>query len=235
MHDFLWGGGPNGEALDVRPADTSVIQLVKVAPASRGSDLRAFSIRGIRIGETTLDARLPSGSSWATTNIAVGFTPGRMSKALQVPLEGEIPTAIGAASVVRIPVPGTQGMAIELGPRGWTPKGGSTSTLFIQDVVGKRNLRLDYGYNVKTGTVNYHWNQKVFRRRPGRDHEFGRGRRHRKSGGAQHEPVGAARSCRLGRLTPRTIAVSSGVCGRLRWAHAVRNGLAACEMVFRGS
>jgi hypothetical protein len=64
------------------------------------------------------------------------------------------------ASVVRIPVPGTNGLAVELSPRGWTPQGGSTSTLFIQDVTGRRHLRLDYGYNVRTRTIDYHWNQR---------------------------------------------------------------------------
>src|SRR5262249_26244294 len=49
---------------------------------------------------------------------------------------------------------------IELTPRGWTPPGGSTSTLFIQDLTGRRHLRLDYGYNPQTGNVDYHWNQR---------------------------------------------------------------------------
>ena len=38
-----------------------------------------------------------------------------------------------------------------------------TSALFIQDAIGKRVLRLDYGFN-KTSTtetqIDYHWNQK---------------------------------------------------------------------------
>jgi hypothetical protein len=78
------------------------------------------------------------------------------------PLSGAVPFAVGAGvpSVARIPVPGTNGLAVELRPRGWTPAGGSTSTIFIQDVSGKRHLRLDYGYNVKTKTIDYHWNQK---------------------------------------------------------------------------
>jgi hypothetical protein len=66
----------------------------------------------------------------------------------------------GMAAVACIPVPGTNGLFIELKARGWVPKTGSTSTLFIQDGSGKRHLRLDYGYNVKTNTVDYHWNQK---------------------------------------------------------------------------
>jgi hypothetical protein len=78
---------------------------------------------------------------------------------VDVPLSGGIPYAIGQASIVRIPVPGTNGLCIEFKPRGWVPKSGSTSTLFFQDTTGKRHLRLDYGYNVKTKTIDYHWNQ----------------------------------------------------------------------------
>lgn len=66
----------------------------------------------------------------------------------------------GVSAVARVPVPGSGGLFVELKPRGWVPKGGSTSTLFIQDVTGKRHLRLDYGYNVKSGKIDYHWNQK---------------------------------------------------------------------------
>lgn len=79
-----------------------------------------------------------------------------------VPLSGSVPFAAGAAmpSVVRIPVPNSGGLAVELRPRGWVPQGGTTSTIFIQDMTGKRHLRLDYGYNVRTRTIDYHWNQK---------------------------------------------------------------------------
>jgi hypothetical protein len=82
------------------------------------------------------------------------------SAATEAPTSGGIPYAIGQASVVRIPVPGTNGLCIELRPRGRVPSTGSTSTLFFQDVSGKRHLRLDYGYNVKTRTIDYHWNQQ---------------------------------------------------------------------------
>lgn len=77
-----------------------------------------------------------------------------------VPWSGGIPYAVGQASVVRIPVPGTNGLCIEFRARGWVPQSGSTSTLFFQDATGKRHLRLDYGYNVKTKTIDYHWNQQ---------------------------------------------------------------------------
>ena len=85
----------------------------------------------------------------------------------EVPLSGALPVGIGAAAVLRIPVPNTCGLAIELGPRGWVPRGGSTSTLFIQGLDGKQHLRLDYGFNVKTQSIDYHWNQK------GTNAEFG--------------------------------------------------------------
>ena len=59
--------------------------------------------------------------------------------AAEPPRSGGIPYAIGQASVVRIPVPGTDGLCIELRPRGRVPSGGSTSTLFFQDATGKRH------------------------------------------------------------------------------------------------
>jgi hypothetical protein len=88
------------------------------------------------------------------------LVPRHKLVAEEEPWSGAIPAAIGAPSFLRIPVPGTGGLAIELSPRGWTPKGGSTSVLFIQDLVGKRNLRLDYGYNKTNGSIEWHWNQK---------------------------------------------------------------------------
>lgn len=72
---------------------------------------------------------------------------------------GGIPFAVGLSSIVRIPIPGTQGLAIELTPRGWVPRSGSTSVLFFQDLSGKRHLRLDFGYNVASKTIDFHWNQ----------------------------------------------------------------------------
>jgi hypothetical protein len=82
------------------------------------------------------------------------------------PLESGSAFVVGGSvgSVARIPVPGTNGLFLELKPRGWTPAGGSTSTVFIQDAAGSRNLRLDYGFNKSSGVVDYHWNQsKTFK------------------------------------------------------------------------
>jgi hypothetical protein len=76
------------------------------------------------------------------------------------PMSGKIPFALGTATIIRIPVPGSGGLGIELRPRGYVPAGGSTSTLFIQNVSGKRHLRLYYGYDITTKTIDYHWNQK---------------------------------------------------------------------------
>lgn len=77
-----------------------------------------------------------------------------------LPASGSIPFSLGMPSVLRIPIPGTNGLCIEFQPRGWKPKSGSTSTLFFQDMSGKKHLRLDYGINEITKTVDYHWNQK---------------------------------------------------------------------------
>lgn len=83
--------------------------------------------------------------------------PGRTDH-VQSPTTGAVPFALGQATNVRIPIPGTNGLAIEFRPRNF--KGLSTSTIFYQDAVGKRHLRLDYGFNVKSNTIDYHWNQR---------------------------------------------------------------------------
>lgn len=109
---------------------------------------------------------------------------------------GSVPVGVGSpgvVSVARIPVPGSQGLFVELSPRGKLPfyietlpdgtkvkRFFSTSRIFIQDAQGKRVLRLDYGENVKTGQVDYHWNQKgTFKQFGIADHtsvgEFGEG------------------------------------------------------------
>jgi hypothetical protein len=101
-------------------------------------------------------------------------------QAASEPPSGSIPLGVGSpgiVSVVRIPIPGTNGLFLELSPRGFVPKTGSTSSLFIQDSAGKRVLRLDYGFNKSKGSVDYHWNQK------GTFNEFGI---------ADHTSVGAA-------------------------------------------
>jgi hypothetical protein len=104
----------------------------------------------------------PAPLTAGTTTVSRPVT--RNGGPVDAPMSGGLPYAVGQASVVRVPVPGTNGLAIELRPRGRVPKGGTTSTLFIQDPTGRRQLRLDYGFNVKTNTIDYHWNQqRVFK------------------------------------------------------------------------
>jgi hypothetical protein len=152
----LWGGGPSGEDLTLVALDPDLINFYDISCVSAplGDHLRRIRLEAKDYGQTTLQARIgPVGATWANAAIAVEgsvIAQGEMFRAHDAPVDGSIPAAIGLASVIRIPVPGTNGLAIELSPRGWTPQGGSTSRLFIQDVAGKRNLRLDYGYNVKT-------------------------------------------------------------------------------------
>ena len=102
---------------------------------------------------------------WASRSPGVAGAPNpndtrTEGASVDAPWSGGIPFGVGLSSLVRIPIPGTNGLCIEFSPRGWVPKGGSTSTLFFQDPTGKRHLRLDYGYNVQTKTIDYHWNQK---------------------------------------------------------------------------
>src|SRR5687767_14447980 len=106
-------------------------------------------------GGTSALMSTPAPGSVGTTSATMASVPTQTADA---PMSGGIPYAIGQPSVVRIPIPGTGGLAIELTARGWTPKGGSTSTLFFQDPTGARQLRLDYGYNDRTKTIDYHWN-----------------------------------------------------------------------------
>lgn len=76
----------------------------------------------------------------------------------------EVPSAIisgaGLSTVLRIPIPGVPGMAVEFWGRDLKFKGKSTSVLFIQDITGKKVLRLDYHLNPTTNQVDVHWNQR---------------------------------------------------------------------------
>jgi hypothetical protein len=138
---------------------------------SPANGLRYLSLLGKGAGTTMLEASLGTGV-WCALQVHVGDVdltanpvpmepfkfdipfdhgPGGL-----FPISGSIPVAIGAAAVIRIPVPGTRNLAIEFFPRNY--KGQSTSTLFIQDLTGKIHLRLDHGPNVVTKTVDYHWN-----------------------------------------------------------------------------
>jgi hypothetical protein len=83
-----------------------------------------------------------------------------------VPISGSIPYVLGQLKTLRIPIPnswnGQNQLYFELSPRkgSWQPKGGTTSTIFFQNGKGNRFLRLDYGFNESTKTIDYHWNQK---------------------------------------------------------------------------
>ena len=90
-----------------------------------------------------------------------------MARPDDVEWEGTLLVGPGTASIVRIPVPGTNGLCIQLdAPGGYK---GSTSTLFfVEDASQKfgRQLRLDYGprpttvNGQKVTVIDYHWNQK---------------------------------------------------------------------------
>jgi hypothetical protein len=76
------------------------------------------------------------------------------------PLSGSIPVSLSAGALLRIPIPGTNGLAVELTPRGFMPQSGTTHFLFIQDITGKRHLNLDFSFNKNSQIIAWHWNQK---------------------------------------------------------------------------
>jgi hypothetical protein len=142
---------PDGRTLDAMERMVTLNDSV-VSAAKAVSDAEEKAARHKAAVDHAVDQMLgnkPGSETWAVTGA-------------DAPLSGAVPFAAGpgVASVARIPVPGTNGLAIELSPRGFVPEGGSTSTVFIQDVSGRKHLRLDYGYNIRTQSIDYHWNQK---------------------------------------------------------------------------
>ncbi|HKQ70774.1 MAG TPA: hypothetical protein VJT73_15615 [Polyangiaceae bacterium] len=164
---ILWGG----TSLTVTSNNPSVVPNDGFQEsASRSDGLRRLGLLGKKPGTAMLEAKM-GGSIWCSLQVQVGdvdLTANPVTSTLKFdspfntgpggkfPVSGSVPTAFGLPTVVRIPVPGTRNLAIEFFPRNYGGK--STSTLFIQDLTGKIHLRLDYGPNVATKTVDYHWN-----------------------------------------------------------------------------
>ncbi len=168
----LWGG----QDLQVQSNNPSVVPNDGFEEtASRADGLRMLSLLGKFPGTSMLECRL-GGNLWCSLQVSVAdvdLSPNPplddrqyalLSPEWNVfgkfePASGSVPAAFGVLSVARIPVPGTN-LVVELNSRGWK---GSTSTVFIWEKDGgryARHLRLDYGYNERTKTVDYHWNRK---------------------------------------------------------------------------
>lgn len=166
----LWGG----QELDVRSNNPNVVPNDGfMENASRSDGLRILSLLGKSTGTAMIETRL-DGNLWCTLQIQVAdvdlslnpphddrmwVAPVWNVMGFFGPVSGSIPAAFGVASVARIPVPGTN-LVVELSSRGYK---GSTSTVFIWEKSGgkyAKHLRLDYGYNTKTKTIDYHWNRK---------------------------------------------------------------------------
>jgi hypothetical protein len=90
-----------------------------------------------RDGETLVAKPL---SRWGSS----GYKLTVAEDAFDAPMSGRIPYSIGQTSAVRIQFP------VQL----------ACASNFIQDMAGKRPLRLDYGHNHVTKTFDYHWNQR---------------------------------------------------------------------------
>ena len=153
-------------------------------------------------------------------HLADAAEPGWPTTA-EAPMAGAVLVGAGQASVARIPIPGTHGLCIELRPRGRVPAAGSTSTLFFQDITGRRHLRLDYGFNVKTNSVNYHWNQSGT---------------HANFGVADHTPAGSSgavayRAARYFRYAGRAVLVVAVVVDAISIVQADRPMRRATQVV----
>jgi hypothetical protein len=76
--------------------------------------------------------------------------------------QGGVLVGPGNIAFIRIPIPGSQNLYLELNPPPYW-KGSSSSAIFMHDASidgkGERSLRLDYGFNKATGRVDYHWNR----------------------------------------------------------------------------
>jgi len=170
----LWGG----EALAVTSTNTNVVPNDGFGETRSAAGVRMLSLLGKTPGTATLETRLGA-NLWCSLKISVAdvdlsANPIKDDRSFDLyvppewdlsgtfePLSGSIPCAagFGVNAVTRIPVPGTN-LVVELSAHGYK---GSTSTIFIwEQNAGKngKHLRLDYGYNTKTKTVDYHWNRK---------------------------------------------------------------------------
>lgn len=125
------------------PPTTSGPTRTTPVPPDGGSGAAISAAKGQSVA-LTATARRPHSDSFSGSAVAAGT---------------------GMSAVARIPIPGTDGLYLELKPRGkGIPKTGSTSTIFLQDIEGRRQLRLDYGRNPRTNKIDYHWNQdRVFK------------------------------------------------------------------------
>jgi hypothetical protein len=170
----LWGG----RDLAVRSNNPGVVPNDGFGETmSRADGTRMLSLFGKSAGTSLLETSL-NGNRWCVLQVIVtdvDWSADRIPDDRQLnmeafwslagapePVSGSVPViaGVGVSSIARIPVPGTN-LVLELSSRGYK---GSTSTIFIwegtaQNKFGK-HLRLDYGYNAKTKTIDYHWNRQ---------------------------------------------------------------------------
>lgn len=175
----LWGG----QNLQVRSNNPTVVPNDGFMESmSRSDGLRILTLSGKTPGVSMLECRL-DGNLWCSLQVVVvdaDLTSNPVKDDREIaflgapvwdvfgnlePVSGSVPYAVGVgvgvASVARIPVPGTNlALELSLDARGYR---NSTSTVFIWERAGGKNarhLRLDYGQNPRTRTIDYHWNRK---------------------------------------------------------------------------
>jgi hypothetical protein len=63
----------------------------------------------------------------------------------------------GKIAIAHIPIPGTNGLFVELRPRGHAASTGPASTLYVRDLTRGQQLRLDFSYQPADRRLQYHW------------------------------------------------------------------------------
>lgn len=70
VHVGLWGGGANGEPLQVAPRDNPLASITDV-PGPWAPDTRMFRITASQAGSTQIEARTPAGAVWASAELSI--------------------------------------------------------------------------------------------------------------------------------------------------------------------
>lgn len=70
---------------------------------------------------------------------------------------GRAPFAVGHSRYVRLPVPHTLDLWLELRPKTPVPACGAASSLLLRHAARCLELRLDFAYSKRTRSVDFHW------------------------------------------------------------------------------
>src|SRR5262245_17608643 len=89
----LWGGGPNGEDLDVMAGDQSMCVVHEQNPPAGYPHMRQFVLTALRLGETKINAFLPGTNSRYSEPITVKVVGQPVKKLVFFPGERKVGSA----------------------------------------------------------------------------------------------------------------------------------------------